>query len=597
MAYNIDKNILKKRDHETMKKIKIKQIKEPDKIISYWKNEKFIVSLIVLFGLTFNGGTVLGPIYQGKLIDSILKGDDLSSLIILSIKFVMIIGTIQLMRYFKRLYIRRFANNTNAIMRFLIYNNIMNKSIIELDAENTGNLMTRAISDVELCVEGMRKFTTEVFDTGVLMISYLISMLIYDIKITLMASIFIPVAMILAEKLKTIIYKYSIEFRTKSSEITSLTYETVENDVLYRVNGIEKQNREKYNIELEDLRDKAIKAHVLENSMQPIYNVIAMIGVIIVIYFGGNKVIDGSWTVGVFSTYMAIFTAMAIKASKAAKLFNSVQKSQVSWRRIKPYLGEYQTKDTTVNINKDRTSLLVENLKFSYATSKDNIIKNINFEAKQGEIIGVTGPIACGKSTLGVSLLGQYPYLGTIKIDGKELKDHSEYERSQMISYLGHKPQLISDTIYNNITLGDNQDIESVLKDICFDDDLDAMPNAELTLVGNNGIRLSGGQQARIALARTLLKKNKIIILDDPFSAIDMKTEEKIIENLKNNYKNSIIILISHRLTIFSKINRILLINANKEVDYGTHNELMERSKLYKSIYNLQGTGGEADEI
>lgn len=579
-----------------MKKNKIGQIKEPDKIISYWKNERFDVALIVFFGLTFNTGTVLGPIYQGKLIDSILGGDELSSLITLAIKFVAIIGTIQLFRYFKRLYIRRFANNTSAVMRFMIYNNIMHKSIIELDAENTGDLMTRAISDVELCVEGMRKFTTEVFDTGVLMISYLISMLIYDIKITLMASIFIPVAMILAEKLKTIIYKYSIEFRTKSSEITSLTYEIIENAVLYRVNGIEKQNREKYDTELEDLQDKSIRAHILENSMQPIYNVIAMIGVIIVIYFGGNKVIDGSWTVGVFSTYMAIFTAMAIKASKAAKLFNSVQKSQVSWKRIKPYFGEYKTKDTTANINNDRTSLIVENLNFSYPNNNNNIINDISFEAKEGEIIGVTGPIACGKSTLGISLLGQYPYLGSIMIDGKELKDYSEYERSQMISYLGHKPQLLSDTIYNNITLGDNQDIKAILYDICFEDDLKVMAEREFTMVGNAGIRLSGGQQARIALARTLIKKDKIIILDDPFSAVDMKTEEEIIKNLKNNYSDSIIIFISHRLSIFKNISKILLFNDNKKVDYGTHNELMEKSHLYKSIYDLQ-IGGGADEI
>lgn len=580
-----------------MEKMKIKPIKEPDKIISYWKNEKFVVALVIFSGVAFNAGTVLGPIYQGKLIDAILQGYNLSSLIILSIKFVVIIGTIQFLRYFKRLYIRRFANNTSATMRLMIYNNIMNKSIIELDAENTGNLMTRAISDVELCVEGMRKFTTEIFDTGVLMISYLISMLVYDVKITIMASAFIPVAMILAEKLKTVIYKYSIAFRTKSSEVTSLTYETIENAVLYRVSGIEKQNRDKYNIELEDLQDKSIKAHILENSMQPIYNVIAMLGVILVIYLGGNKVIDGSWTVGVFSTYMAIFTAMAIKASKAAKLFNSVQKSQVSWRRIKPYFTEYHVKDTTVNIKKDRTSLVVKNLNFSYPTSKINIIENLNFEAEQGEIIGVTGPIACGKTTLGVSLLGQYPYLGSIMVDGKELKDYSEYERSQMISYLGHRPQLLSDTIYNNITLGDHKDISAVLYDICFDDDLARMPKGERTLVGNNGIRLSGGQQARIALARTLLNKSKIIILDDPFSAVDMKTEEKIIENLRKNYENSIIILISHRLAIFNKINKILLLHDNKKVDYGTHNELMERSKLYKSIYDLQGTGGGADEI
>ncbi|OZV11805.1 multidrug ABC transporter ATP-binding protein [Tissierella sp. P1] len=579
-----------------MKDTKVKPIKNPNKIISYWKNEKFTVALIVFFGLVFNGGTVLGPIYQGKLIDSILRGDSLSTLIVLGIKFIAIIVTIQLMRYFKRLYIRRFANNTSATMRFMIYNNIMNKSIIQLDDESAGNLMTRAISDVELCVEGMRKFTTEVFDTGVLMLSYFISMLVYDVKITILASIFIPVAMILAEKLKVIIYKYSIAFRTKSSEVADLTYGTIENAILYRVNGIEKRNREKYNIELEDLQNKAIKAHILENSMQPIYNVIAMLGIILVIYLGGTKTIEGNWTVGIFSAYISIFTAMAVKASKAAKLFNSVQKSQVSWKRIKPYLSEYQTKDTTINIKEDKTSLIVDSLSFTYSIGKDNIIEDINFEAKEGEIIGVTGPIACGKTTLGIALLGQYPYLGSIKVDGKELKSYSEYERSQMISYLGHKPQLLSDTIYNNITLGEDLKINSVLRDICFEDDLKAMPEGESTIVGNNGIRLSGGQQSRIALARTLVRKNKIIILDDPFSAVDMKTEEKIIENLRKNYKESIIILISHRLSIFDKINKILLINDDKSVNYGTHNELMESSALYKSIYDLQSSGGGIDE-
>ncbi|MDU5081687.1 ABC transporter ATP-binding protein [uncultured Tissierella sp.] len=579
-----------------MKDIKVKPIKNPNKIISYWKNEKFTVALIVFFGLVFNGGTVLGPIYQGKLIDSILRGDSLSTLIVLGIKFIAIIVTIQLMRYFKRLYIRRFANNTSATMRFMIYNNIMNKSIIQLDDESAGNLMTRAISDVELCVEGMRKFTTEVFDTGVLMLSYFISMLVYDVKITILASIFIPVAMILAEKLKVIIYKYSIAFRTKSSEVADLTYGTIENAILYRVNGIEKRNREKYNIELEDLQNKAIKAHILENSMQPIYNVIAMLGIILVIYLGGTKTIEGNWTVGIFSAYISIFTAMAVKASKAAKLFNSVQKSQVSWKRIKLYLSEYQTKDTTTNIKEDKTSLIVDSLSFTYSIGKDNIIEDINFEAKEGEIIGVTGPIACGKTTLGIALLGQYPYLGSIKVDGKELKSYSEYERSQMISYLGHKPQLLSDTIYNNITLGEDLKINSVLRDICFEDDLKAMPEGESTIVGNNGIRLSGGQQSRIALARTLVRKNKIIILDDPFSAVDMKTEEKIIENLRKNYKESIIILISHRLSIFDKINKILLINDDKSVNYGTHNELMESSTLYKSIYDLQSSGGGIDE-
>jgi len=530
-----------------LSRLKIRPIYRPDKIINYWKNEKFAVICIVIFGLGYNSATVLGPIYQGKLIDSLVRGDELSAVVLLAFTFVALIAAIQLMRYFKRFYIRRFANSTSATMRFMIYNNILHKSIFELDNENIGNLMTRAISDVDLCVEGMRKFTTEVFDTGVLMVAYYIAMLLYDVRITILASLFIPLAMLLAEKLKNIVYRYSIDYRSQSSYIAGITYDSIENAMLYRANGLEGQNRSKYSLELESLQNKAIKANLLENSMEPIYNVIAMLGIILVIYLGGSKVITGGWTVGIFSAYIIMFAAMADKAGKAARLVNSVQKSQISWQRIKPYLTDFQYKDTSYSPDKADTGLSVQNLSFAYPAGNEKIIDNITFEGRPGEIIGITGPIASGKSTLGLSLLGLYPYNGSIRINDKELRDYSEYERSQMIAYMGHKPQLLSDSIYNNITLGNEQDISQVLKDVCFDIDLQTMPDGINTMVGNSGIRLSGGQQARLALARTLFNHNKIIILDDPFAAVDMKTEEQIMENLRSNYKNSLIILISHR--------------------------------------------------
>lgn len=579
-----------------MIKLEIEPMKEPDKIVNYWKKEKFIVACILIFGLAYDISIVLGPIYQGKLIDAIVNGDSMNSIVIIVTSFVIIIASIQIFRYFKRLYIRRFANTTSATMRFMIYNNILHKSAAELDEENTGNLMTRVISDVQLCVEGMRKFSTEIFDTGVMMITYVVSMIMYDFKITLLSMIFIPTAMLLADKLKVVIYKYSTQYRSKISKVTDITYNTIENAILYRISGMESKNRIRYNEELEDLQNKAIKANLIENSMRPVYNVIAMFGVIIVIYLGGKNVISGVWTVGNFTTYILMFSAISRKTSSAAKLFNSIQKSQVSWKRIKPYLREYSIKDKTMDFNVHNTNLNVNNLSFVYPLGKNNIIDNITFSGKNGEIIGVTGPIVSGKSTLGISLLGIYPYIGSIKIDNKELNDYSGYERSQMISYLDHKPQLLSDSIYNNITLGSDKDISQVLKDVCLDIDLNEMPNRENTLVGNGGVRLSGGQQSRIALARALLNKNKIIILDDPFSAVDMQTEEKIIENLRKNYSESLIILISHRLTIFRKINHIILLHNDKTVEYGNHNEFMENSKLYQTIYNLQCAVGDENE-
>lgn len=571
-----------------MKDLKIEPMKEPNLIKNYWLKEKKVIAMIIFFGIAFNGATVAGPILQGNLIDSILGKESLYNVLIKIFLFIGAIASIQLMRFFKRFYVRRFANSTCATMRLMIYNNIMNKSINELNDENMGNLMTRVISDVDLCVEGMRKVTTEIFDTGVLMTAYLITMMTYDIKITIISCLFIPIAMKLAEMLKSIIYKYSTDYRKESSIVTDLTYDTIENAILFRVNGLEDKNREEYFHHLNELQRKSVKASVLENAMQPIYNVIALLGIIIVIYLGGNKVIGGSWTVGNFSTYMVMFTAMATKASKTAKLFNSAQKSRISWLRIKPYLKEYESKNTTVDINKEGTTIQVKNLSFSYPDRELEVIKNINFEGNEGEIIGITGPIASGKSTLGISLLGIYDYRGSIKIDNRELRDYSEYERSEMISYLGHNTQLLSDTIYNNITLGKDKSIKAVLHDVCFDKDLETMDKGENTLVGSSGVRLSGGQQARISLARALLNKSKIIILDDPFSAIDMNTESEIIHNLRNNYKESIIIIISHRLTMFNQVDKVIMIDEDNKVEYGTHEELINKSELYSTIYKLQ---------
>jgi ABC-type multidrug transport system fused ATPase/permease subunit len=571
-----------------MSEIKMKPIHEPDRIINYWRKEKFVVFCIFMSGLLFNGGMVLGPIYQGKLIDSIVKKAPLSGVIRLAAVFVLMILSIQLLRYIKRFYIRRFANSASATMRFMIYNHIMNKSITELQKESTGDLMSRAISDVELCVEGMRKFTTEVFDTGVLMVSYLITLLIYDVKIAVLSVLFIPLAMLLAEKLKGFIYRYSVSYRKKTGEVTGITYEYMEHAMLYRITGLEEANRENYDRQLTELQEKAIKANILENSMQPVYNIIAMTGVLAVIYLGGDRVIHGDWSIGTFTAFFNIFVAMAVKASKASKLFNSVQKSQVSWRRVKPYLTEYRQKNTSVAIKEGNTRLEVKALGMSYGEGQDSIIGEISFEAKEGEIIGITGPVASGKSSLGLALTGLYPYLGSIRVDGKELSEYSEYERSRLIAYLGHSPELLSDTLYQNITLGEDKDITEVLKNVCFVEDLAAMPEGKDTLVGNGGVRLSGGQQSRVALARALLNHNKLIILDDPFSAVDMRTERRIIENLRRHYKESIIILISHRLAIFKEIDRILLMDGDRTTEYGTHEQLMENSRLYSDIYRLQ---------
>ncbi len=156
---------------------------------------------------------------------------------------------------------------------------------------------------------------------------------------------------------------------------------------------------------------------------------------------------------------------------------------------------------------------------------------------------------------------------------------------------------MFSDTIYSNITLGSCGDITDVLRDVGFDEDLRSMPEGVKTQVGSGGIRLSGGQQSRIALARALYRRTPLMILDDPFSAVDMQTEAAILKNLRRRYADSIILLISHRLALFPQTDRILVLHGDRKgtTEYGTHESLLASSALYASVYHLQ-TGGDGNE-
>lgn len=559
------------------------RIKQPDRLISYWKNEWRLVAAIVVTGTLFNASMSAGPVLLGRIIDAVNAAEAFERILPRVFFYAAVILAIQLMRLLKRYYVRDFANRTAASMRFFAYRNLIGGDIRRLKAENTGELLSRVIGDVDICTEGMRKFTTEVFDTGVLMISYFIVMLGYDVKLTLASCVFVPLAMLAADRMKHRILALNREYRAKLAEVSDVTYDTIENALLFRITGTERQNLELYDNKLNELENVSVRANIPENSLQPLYSALAMLGAGIICFFGGKSVIGGEWTVGDFTAYLSIFAALAVKSGKAAKLFNSVQKSSVSWKRVVPYLKPLEDKENKIELP-ESVEIDVKSLSFTYPCSDKQVLKAISFTAKKGDIIGVTGPVASGKSTLGMVLQGIYDYGGSIKLCGKELRD---YSASGLISRTMHDSCLFTDTIRNNITLGDNGDITPVLNDVCFEEDMKAMSEGENTLVGARGVRLSGGQQARLALARALYHKRPVLVLDDPFAAVDVNTERDITARLRKNYSDCIIILISHRLSCFEACDKVIYIE-NGVSECGTHNEMLQKCKGYADTFAAQ---------
>lgn len=558
-----------------------------NKLISYFKKEKKSLLIVTVTGLIYNVGLLAGPYFEGRMsgtLVDILKGNDtFPSMLQLVCLYLFSIVLVQTCRYCKRNYVRIFANNTNRRMKETLYRQLLTMPEKDLEKEGIGNILTKALNDVDDCSEGMRKFTTEVFDTGISLISYIAMLLYYDFKLALLCIVFTLVSFSIAEKMKTVVQKTSIQYKIISAALSEETLDRGENELTYRVYGREECRAEDYENVLKKYETASVISSLPVVALPPLYKLITCISVICIVYFGSKNVLNGIWTIASFTTFLSCFMKMADKSSKSAKLFNAVHKAQVSWNRIETYMNE----DTKLPERKtiDIHSLSFENVSFHYPDSP-YLFQNVSFSLSKGQIIGITGKIACGKSTLGKLLLNTLPYEGRILVNGTDLKELPE--DSSFLTYYGHDTQLFNDTIENNIALGKKVDVHKYLKMVDFDEEVNEMENGIHTIIGDKGSQLSGGQAQRLGLARTLAHAKSVLVLDDPFSSLDTETENTIFHNIRKAFPDTAILLISHRLHLFVKMDKVLFMY-EKQCNAGTHTSLLQSCEGYRNLFEMKG--------
>ena len=387
--------------------------------------------------------------------------------------------------------------------------------------------------------------------------------------------------------MKSNVQRTGAAYKEQTGFLSAATLDRASNAVTYRVYGCEEERQEAYEENLTAYEKSAVRANIWGTAFPPLYRILSMTGVLFILYYGSRNVLGTGWKVwdvAAFTTFLACFSKLAVKSSRAAKLFNAVHKAQVSWKRIKPLMKE-ETYDDQV---KQQTSgiLEVSGVSFAYPGG-EKVYEDFNLLASPGQIIGVTGAVACGKSTLGKTFLCEYPYMGRIRFHGKELSEMTKAERDGMVGYLGHDPELFNDSIRNNVLLGTDTEPEKYLKAVCFDGEVAQMENGLDTVVGNGGIRLSGGQAQRLALARTLCHKRPILVLDDPFSALDRKTEMEVFAHLRKLASDSIVLLLSHRLYLFPEMDQVVWMEDGK-VTAGTHAQILAKFPEYARLYEAQ---------
>ena len=563
----------------------------PNRIDDYFRAEWRVLAAVAVSGLIYNLGLLAGPWFEGKMagcLANIFGGKSAyTDMLMLVAAYVLTIAIVQGARYMKRFYVRRFANNVNRRMKRVVYGNLVRKSRVALESEGAGSMLMKAIQDVDDCAEGMRKFTTEVFDTGVALLAYAGMLLSYDWRLALISMLFPPISFFLAEKMKRVVQKTGAAYKVEAGRLSGATLDRVANAITYRVFGCEKQRQGAYEKELGDYERAAVKANIWSSALPPLYRVISMAGILPIVWFGAQNIAGKGWTawdLAAFTTFLSCFTKLATKSSSAAKLFNAVHKAQVSWKRICPTM---QPVEALSEVSPLKPAVLeVRNVSFAYPDG-EKILEDVNFTVQPGQIIGVTGSVACGKSTLGKLFLCEYPYEGSIRFDGKEISQMNRDERTGAFGYLGHDPELFSDSIQENVLLGSADDAEKYLRAVCLDREVAAMEDGIQTKVSSSGVRLSGGQAQRLALARTLKFKRPVLILDDPFSALDRNTEDAVFRALKAYAQDKIVLLISHRLYHFPKLSRIVYMEDGRAA-VGAHEEMLKSSAGYRALYESQ---------
>ena len=574
-----------------------KQTFTPDRIRSYFVMEWLPLLLVTISGVIYNVGLLATPWFEGRLaqcLADILGGSATAAkMAMLVILYVIVTFIVQAARFVKRFYVRRFANNINRRMKGILYANLVRQSRAALEKEGVGNVMTKAISDVDDCVEGMRKFTTEVFDTGVALAGYVVMLLVYDWRLALLSLLFTPISYFCAEWMKKPVQRAGASYKKAAGALSAATLDRAENAVTYRVYGCEDTRAGLYEGALDRYEKTAVRNNVWQSALPPLYLAASEAGVLFILWFGAKNVLGtgwSSWDIAAFTTFLSCFTKLTVKSSKVAKLFNAVQKAEVSWKRIKPLMqSPEQLEPLAISAAEEVT---LENLSFAYGDT--TVFSGLTLTARPGEMIGVTGPVACGKSTFGRVFLCESPYEGSVCFGKRELSTLTPREIAATVGYLGHDPELSADTLEHNVLCGSEQEVTPYFQAVAFREEVLSMEKQAETVIGSSGTRLSGGQAQRLALARTLAHPRPLMILDDPFSALDRKTEDTVFANLQDYAKDKVVFLISHRLYHFPQMQKVIFMEDGKTT-VGNHEELMASVPAYRRLYESQ-TGGEQHE-
>ena len=477
----------------------------------------------------------------------------------------------------------------------------MIKSLIKIDSQivdkkHSGKFISNLTYDVTHITNLLSNAILILFKDSLTLIGLLTVMFLQNWRLAIISIIMIPFASISAKTLGKRIGKVTTEAQEKSGFLTTYLVELFKNHKLIKIFQKEDYENIRANKHLEELKEKNKKIQTVYVRMSPIMETLTGIMIAILIYYSGRLIAKGEIDINNFFSFLAAMM-LAYQPVRSLSMLNLALKQGLSAAsRIIPIIDQKNKitdNDNAKSIKITNADIKFKNLNFSYEVEEEQILKSINLEFKGGEMTSLVGHSGSGKTTI-LNLIPRFhdAQSGDITIDDQSIYKATVKSLRKEISMVSQETTLFDDTIKNNIRYAKedatDEEIYKVSKLSYCDEFINNLPNKFETLIGENGVRLSGGEKQRLSIARAMLKKSSIILLDEATSSLDSETEYKIQEALNILTKNKTTIVIAHRLSTILNSNNIYVIDSGKVTDSGKHEYLMLNSKSYKSFYDKQ---------
>ena len=559
----------------------------------------FIIKILlaVFFSILVAGSTSATAWLLDPAIEKIFINQDQTLIFVIPILIVLAFSTKGISLYMAKVIMINVAEEVKKKIQIDMLSSFIKADTQQIENKHSGKYISNLNFDVNQITGMLSNSFLSFFKDGLTLIGLLTVMFLQNWRLSLIAIIMIPIASITAKKLGRRMGKVATEAQEKSGDLNKYLIDLFKNHKVIKIfqrENFENKRSEKF---VDDLKKKSIKIATVFIRATPIMEILTGIMIAILIFYSGKLIMNGQLNINNFFSFLAAMMLAYQPVKSLATINVGIFQGLSAGKRIIPIIdtkNNISSNESLGELKLNEGSINFSNVNFNYESNLDNrVLKDININITGNKMTALVGHSGSGKSTL-LSLIPRIydPISGKVEVDGQNIKEVKLSSLRKEISIVDQNTTLFDDTVLNNIKYAkpdaSNDEIYKAADMAMCTDFINKLENKFETKIGENGIKLSGGEKQRLSIARAFLKNSKIILLDEATSSLDSETEEKIQKALEKLMSNKTTIVIAHRLSTILNSNIIYVLDKGKVIDQGKHNDLLKHSEIYQNFYNRQ---------